>query len=38
MGEVMLDRSECLKALKNMNNGKSPGMLQRPFLYQYLKV
>ena len=22
----MLDRSECLKALKNMNNGKSPGM------------
>ena len=22
----MLDRSECLKALKIMNNGKSPGM------------
>ena len=26
MGEGMLDRSECLKALKIMNNGKSPGM------------
>jgi hypothetical protein len=26
MGEGMLDRSECSKALKNMNNGKSPGM------------
>jgi hypothetical protein len=26
MGDGMLDRSECLKALKNMNNGKSPGM------------
>ena len=26
MGKGMLDRSECSKALKNMNNGKSPGM------------
>jgi hypothetical protein len=26
MEEGMLDRSECLKALKILNNGKSPGM------------
>jgi len=31
MREGMLDRSECLKALKNMNNGKSPGISTAEF-------